>query len=127
MLSKHRVWLAFQTGRDCGSGHGLRYLTWRPASGVNVREKHTTQLLFNNPGSLLIGFHSGNSESTKPLARPSCLTCKHLLLCCSDVLLQLRAEEQRAGILRRSEATVLRASAAAAGITDAAVLPHPNC
>ncbi len=44
-----------------------------------------------------------------------------LLLPRSDVLLQHRAEEERAALLRRSEATVLRASAAAAGIADAAV------
>ncbi len=49
------------------------------------------------------------------------LTCTQPLLCRSDVLLQHRAEEERAALLRRSEATVLRASAAAAGIADAAV------
>ena len=40
---------------------------------------------------------------------------------CSDVLLRSGAELERAAALARSEATVLRASAAAAGIAHAAV------
>ena len=41
----------------------------------------------------------------------------------SDVLLRSAAERERAATLARSEATVLRASAGAAGIAHAAVRP----